>query len=92
MTHDVIVCGAGPAGSATARRLASGGVRVALVGMDSRRGWEGLSARSCALLVEEGFGEGLQESQEDGLQEGSGEAARIIAGPFARRGEWANGR
>jgi len=92
MTHDVIVCGAGPAGSATARRLASGGVRVALVGMDSRRGWEGLSARSCALLVEEGFGEGLQESQEDGLPEGSGEAARIIAGPFARRGEWANGR
>ena len=52
------------------------GSRVALVGMGSRPGWEGLSARSRALLAEEG------------LDAQSG----VIAGPFARRGMWADGR
>ncbi|MEP6884676.1 MAG: lycopene cyclase family protein, partial [Gammaproteobacteria bacterium] len=76
MTHDVIVCGAGPAGGGVARRLAAAGARVALVGVASRPGWEGLSARSRALLAEEGL---------DGI-------ANVVAGPFARHGVWANGR
>ena len=76
MMYDLIVCGAGPAGSAVARRLAAASARVALVGMGSRPGWEGLSARSLALLAEEGL------DPENGL----------IAGPFARRGTWADGR
>ena len=76
MTHDVVVCGAGPAGSVAARRLAAAGVRVALIGTTSRPGWEGLSARSRALLTEEGL-----DPQ-----------AEAIAGPFARRGVWADGR
>ena len=49
MMHDIIVCGAGPAGSVVARRLAAAGARVALVGMESRPGGEGLSARGRAL-------------------------------------------
>ena len=76
MTHDVVVCGAGPAGSVAARRLAAAGARVALVGTMSRPGWEGLSARSRALLAEEGL-----DLKTD-----------VIAGPFARRGVWADGR
>ena len=76
MTHDILVCGAGPGGSAVAQRLATAGVRVALVGTVSRPGWEGLSMRSRALLAEEG------------LDQQSG----VIAGPFQRRGVWANGR
>lgn len=76
MTHDIVVLGAGPAGSVVARRLAAGGVRVALVGAASRPGWEGLSARSGALLAEEGL-----ETQ-----------ASFIAGPYSRRGIWADGR
>ncbi|MEP6546865.1 MAG: hypothetical protein ABJD53_05315 [Gammaproteobacteria bacterium] len=76
MTHDVIVCGAGPAGGVVARRLAAAGARVALLGMTSRPGWEGLSARSLALLADEGL-----DSMTD-----------VIAGPFARRGVWAGGR
>lgn len=76
MTHDVVVCGAGPAGSVVARRLAAAGLRVALVGAATRSGWEGLSSRSCGLLMEEGV-------------ERPGD---VIAGPFARRGGWANGR
>ena len=71
--HDAVVVGAGPAGSVVARRLAAAGVRVALVGAASRAGWEGLSARSRALLAEEGL---------DGH-------ADVIDGPFARRGAWA---
>ena len=55
MTHDIVVCGAGLAGSAVARRLAAGGARIALVGTESRPGCEGLSARSRALLAEEGL-------------------------------------
>jgi 2-polyprenyl-6-methoxyphenol hydroxylase-like FAD-dependent oxidoreductase len=74
--HDIVICGAGPAGSAAARRLAAAGARVALVGAASRPGWEGLSARSRALLAEEGL-----EGETD-----------VIAGPFARRGSWADGR
>ena len=73
-THDVIVCGAGPAGAAAARRLAAAGARVALVGGATRPGWEGLSARSRALLAEEGLDQ----------------ASDISAGPFARRGVWAD--
>jgi 2-polyprenyl-6-methoxyphenol hydroxylase-like FAD-dependent oxidoreductase len=76
MTHDIVVCGAGLAGSAVARRLAAGGARIALVGTESRPGCEGLSARSRALLVEEG------------LDASSG----CIKGPFARRGVWGEGR
>ncbi len=75
MTHDVIVCGAGPAGGTVARRLATAGARVALVGMTSQPGWEGLSARSRALLDEEGLDD----------------ATDVTAGPFPRRGEWAEG-
>jgi 2-polyprenyl-6-methoxyphenol hydroxylase-like FAD-dependent oxidoreductase len=76
VTHDIIVCGAGPAGSVVARRLAAAGARVALIGMASRPGWEGLSARSRALLAEES-----SSSEMD-----------CICGPFARRGIWADGR
>jgi menaquinone-9 beta-reductase len=76
MTHDIVVCGAGPAGSVAARRLAAAGARVALVGTLSRPGWEGLSARSRALLCDEGL-----DRETD-----------VIAGPFARRGVWADGR
>lgn len=76
MTHDAVVCGAGPAGSVAARRLAAAGVRVALIGTASRPGWEGLSARSRALLAEEGV-----DPQSE-----------AIFGPVARRGVWADGR
>lgn len=76
MTHDVVVLGAGPSGSVVARRLASAGARVALVGGASRPGWEGLSERSRALLAEEG-----EEVP-----------AGVICGPFRRRGAWAGGR
>ncbi len=76
ITHDVVVCGAGPAGAVVARRLAAAGARVALVGMGSRPGWEGLSARSRALLGEEGL---------DGMTD-------VLAGPCARRGAWGDGR
>ena len=55
MSHDVLVIGAGPAGSVVARRLATAGARVALVGAAVRAGWEGLSGRSVALLAEEGL-------------------------------------
>src|SRR6266851_5934986 len=54
MTHDLIVLGAGIAGSSVAKRLCAAGRRVALVGGESRRGWEGLSNRSRALLLSEG--------------------------------------
>ena len=76
MTHDVVICGAGPAGSVAARRLAAAGLRVALVGGAVRPGWEGLSSRSRGLLTEEGV-----DSR-----------CNVIAGPFVRRGVWANGR
>jgi menaquinone-9 beta-reductase len=76
VTYDIVVCGAGPAGSVVARRLAAGGARVALVGTASRPGWEGLSIRSRALLIEEGL---------------DGKAA-VITGPYARCGIWARGR
>jgi len=54
VTHDLIVLGSGVAGGAVAAQLAAAGHRVALVGGESRRGWEGLSARSRALLLGEG--------------------------------------
>ena len=76
MSHDVLVIGAGPAGSVVAGRLAAAGARVALVGAAARAGWEGLSGRSLALLAEEGL---------DG-------APGIIDGPFPRSGAWGGGR
>ena len=76
MTHDVVICGAGPAGSVVAQRLAAAGLRVALIGGAARPGWEGLSSRSRGLLMEEGV-------------DGQGD---VIAGPLVRRGAWANGR
>jgi menaquinone-9 beta-reductase len=84
VSHDVLVIGAGPAGSVVARRLAGAGARVALVGAAARAGWEGLSRRSLALLAEEGI-EG-----EEGLEggEGPGQSCGIIDGPFPRGGEW----
>lgn len=54
MIHDVVVVGAGVAGSVVARRLAQPGVRIALVGGDSRPGWEGISARAVEQLLTEG--------------------------------------
>jgi flavin-dependent dehydrogenase len=79
--HDVVVCGAGPAGSVVAQRLAAAGLRVALVGGTARPGWEGLSSRSRGLLMEEGVD-----------LEGVGAQGDVIAGPCVRRGVWANGR
>jgi 2-polyprenyl-6-methoxyphenol hydroxylase-like FAD-dependent oxidoreductase len=76
VSHDVLVIGAGPAGSVVAGRLAAAGAKVALVGAAARAGWEGLSRRSLALLAEEG------------LDQPSG----IIDGPFPRSGEWVGGR
>jgi len=76
VSHDVLVIGAGPAGSVVAARLAAAGARVALVGAAARAGWEGLSSRSVALLAEEG------------LELKSG----IIDGPFPRSGQWGGGR
>jgi menaquinone-9 beta-reductase len=55
VSHDVLVIGAGPAGSVVAGRLAAAGARVALVGAAARAGWEGLSRRSVALLAEAGL-------------------------------------
>jgi flavin-dependent dehydrogenase len=52
VSHDVLVIGAGPAGSVVAGRLAAAGARVVLVGAAARAGWEGLSRRSVALLAE----------------------------------------
>jgi len=71
--HDVIVLGAGPAGSAVARRLAAAGVRVALIGAANRSGWEGVSDRSRLLLAEEGIEHG----------------GDLLTGPLIRRGRWA---
>ncbi len=76
MSHDVLVIGAGPAGSVVAGRLAAAGARVALVGAATRAGWEGLSRRSLALLAEEGL---------DGVP-------GIIDGPFPRNGAWGGRR
>jgi 2-polyprenyl-6-methoxyphenol hydroxylase-like FAD-dependent oxidoreductase len=80
--HDVLVIGAGPAGSVVAGRLAAAGARVALVGAAARAGWEGLSRRSVALLAEEGL---------DG-EEGLEQSCSIIDGPFPRSGEWGGRR
>lgn len=73
MSHDVIVLGAGPAGSVVARRLAASGVRVALIGAPAGGGWEGLSERSRMLLAEEGIGE----------------RAGLLEGAYRRGGDWA---
>lgn len=72
MTYQVAVLGAGPAGSATARRLALAGARVVLIGGATRPGWEGLSSRTYALLREEGI-----EATEG-----------IASDPLVRRGQW----
>jgi 2-polyprenyl-6-methoxyphenol hydroxylase-like FAD-dependent oxidoreductase len=84
VSHDVLVIGAGPAGSVAARRLAAAGARVALVGAAARAGWEGLSRRSVALLAEEGLDgkEGFDGAE--GLERVRG----IIDGPYSRSGEW----
>jgi flavin-dependent dehydrogenase len=74
MTHEVIVLGAGPAGSAVARRLAASGICVALIGMTQRAGWEGVSDRSRLLLAEEGVEHGRD----------------LLTGPLVRRGRWAD--
>ena len=53
MTHDAVVCGAGPAGSVIARRLAAAGVRVALVDAAVRPGAtvrSGITVRSGAAV------------------------------------------
>ena len=73
---DVIVLGGGPAGCVTARRLALSGLRVSLLSSGAVAGREGLSARTCALLVEEGFDPGIGG----------------LSGPVARAGEWGVGR
>jgi 2-polyprenyl-6-methoxyphenol hydroxylase-like FAD-dependent oxidoreductase len=78
--YDALVVGAGPAGSIAARRLAMAGARVALVGGASRAGFEGLSARSIALIADEGVGPEIRRGDSP------------IAGPVARRGRWAGGR
>jgi 2-polyprenyl-6-methoxyphenol hydroxylase-like FAD-dependent oxidoreductase len=82
VSHDVLVVGAGPAGSVVAGRLAAAGARVALVGAAARAGCEGLSRRSVALLAEEGL-EGKK-----GLEQSCG----VIDGPFRRGGEWGGRR
>jgi len=73
MRPEVLVLGAGPAGSVLARRLACSGVRVALLGAAQRPGLEGVSDRSRALLAEENIESG----------------ASLLQGPFIRRGRWA---
>ena len=82
MTHEVIVLGAGPAGSVVARRLAASGVCVALIGMAPRAGWEGVSDRSRVLLAEEGI-----EPGED-LLSGAVHAAGKLGRPRGRGREW----
>jgi menaquinone-9 beta-reductase len=84
VSHDVLVIGAGPAGSVVAGRLAAAGARVALVGAAARAGWEGLSRRSVALLAEEG----LEGEEELAGEEGREQSRGIIDGPFPRGGEW----
>ena len=76
MNLDVLVLGAGPAGSSTARRLAAAGAQVALIGGPARPGCEGLSSRTMGLLAEEGL---------PGL-------AALARGPLPRAGRWAAGR
>lgn len=73
MSHDVLVLGAGPAGSVLARRLAAAGVRVALLGAAHRPGLEGISDRTLALLAEEDMVTG----------------APLLQGPVVRHGRWA---
>ena len=76
MSPDVIVIGAGPAGSVVARRLAVAGPRVTLLTGATTPGYEGLSSRSCQLLHEEGIG--LDSA--------------VLVGPLQRSGEWGAGR
>jgi len=55
VTPDVIVVGGGPAGALLARQLARDGAQVALATAATSAGTEGLSARTTALLAEEGL-------------------------------------
>lgn len=73
---DVLVLGGGPAGCATALRLAARGRRVTLVSPPPTAGREGLSARTVALLRGEGFESVIGE----------------LRGPAPRVGEWGLGR
>ena len=94
MSHDVLVIGAGPAGSVVAGRLAAAGARVVLVGGAARAGWEGLSRRSVALLAEEGLEGGETLEGEEGFvgEAGLEQSRDIIDGPFPRGGEWGGRR
>lgn len=74
--NGVLVLGGGPAGCATALRLAARGQRVTLVSGPTTPGCEGLSTRTVALLRGEGFGSALGDLQ----------------GPAPRTGEWGLGR
>ena len=76
LTHEVVVVGAGPAGSVVARRLRSWGLDVALVGSASRSAFEGVSEKARALLAEEGI-----------ETEGA-----LIEGPLPREGLWSGRR
>ena len=72
----VLVIGGGPAGCAVARRLALGGVAVTQVLAGTVAGREGLSARTCQFLREEGLGEFVES----------------LTGPVPRAGKWGSGR
>lgn len=104
MTHDAVICGAGPAGSVIARRLAAAGVRVALVdaaarpratvrsGAAVRPGMAAGPRANIRRGVEEQGVEGLSARSLELLAEEGVDLADVIAGPLARRGVWAGGR
>jgi flavin-dependent dehydrogenase len=65
--QEIIVIGAGVAGSTVARRLRALGATVALVGGESRPGIEGLSERGVQLLREEGVDAGALPAMRTGI-------------------------
>lgn len=76
MSSHIAVVGGGPAGSVVARQLALKQQCVTLLTGATTAGYEGLSARACQLL------------HEDGIEVG----AAVLAGPLQRSGEWGAGR